>query len=178
MGEEEVNREPLLEARLKEAGGRLYHAQGPQALAGILAREAGEPLWLEDHPWLTDAVPELEKIGLAPHIAGDTWELEVDTAVTVGLGAVPETGSVLVAGSGPSSWLPLQARRHIILVPLELADLTFSQALDLTRQEGSPMVTWLTGPTRTADIEKVLILGAQGPGELAVIMYEPLDQET
>lgn len=172
MGGGEANQENLLEARLKEAGGRLYRASGPQALAHILAQEAGGPLWLEDYPWLRVVVPELQRKGLTPGIAGDTWELEVDTAVTVGLGAVPETGSVLVAGDGPASWLPLQARRHVVLVPALRANLSLSQALDLIRATGSPVVTWLTGPTRTADIEKVLILGAQGAEAVEVILYE------
>ncbi len=170
----EVQPEALLEARLKEAGSRLYRAKGPEELARVLAREAGEPLWLEDHPWLQKLVPELEKYGLTPRLAVDVWELEADTAVTVGLGAVPETGSVLVAGFGPASWLPLQARKHIILAPVGLANLSLSQALDLTSKSEKPLVTWLTGPTRTADIEKVLILGAQGPGELVVVLYEPV----
>ena len=30
----------------------------------------------------------------------------------------------------------------------------------------------VTGPSRTADIEKVLILGAHGPKQLVVIMYD------
>jgi L-lactate utilization protein LutC len=33
------------------------------------------------------------------------------------------------------------------------------------------MVSWLTGPSRTADIEKVLVLGAQGPVSLEMILY-------
>ena len=34
------------------------------------------------------------------------------------------------------------------------------------------MVSWLTGPSRTADIEKVLVLGAQGPINLEIILYQ------
>jgi L-lactate dehydrogenase complex protein LldG len=168
----EVNQAALLETRLQEVGSRLRRARGPETLARILAQEAGEPLWLEDHPWLREAGPELEKHGLTPHFAEESWELEAHTAVTVGLGAIPETGSVLVAGNGPASWLPLQARLHVVLVPAPRADLTLAQALELTEKVGSPLVTWLTGPTRTADIEKVLILGAQGPGELVVVLYD------
>ena len=73
---------------------------------------------------------------------------------------------------GPGAWLPFRARRHLILVPLPQAKLTMAQALKLTRQTPGGLVTWITGPTRSADIEKVLILGAQGPGELEVVVYE------
>jgi len=34
------------------------------------------------------------------------------------------------------------------------------------------MVSWLTGPSRSADIEKVLVLGAQGPGSVEIILYQ------
>jgi L-lactate dehydrogenase complex protein LldG len=34
------------------------------------------------------------------------------------------------------------------------------------------MITMLTGPSRTADIEKVLVLGAQGPKELVLVLYQ------
>jgi L-lactate utilization protein LutC len=33
-------------------------------------------------------------------------------------------------------------------------------------------VSWLTGPSRTADIEKVLVLGAQGPLNLEIFLYQ------
>jgi L-lactate dehydrogenase complex protein LldG len=36
------------------------------------------------------------------------------------------------------------------------------------------MVTLITGPSRTADIEKTLVLGAHGPKELYVFLVEDL----
>jgi L-lactate dehydrogenase complex protein LldG len=98
----------------------------------------------------------------------------VDTAVTVGLGLIPESGSVVVpGGQGPAARLPLQARRHVVLAPPGGAGLSVQEALDLVKQHQGSLVTWLTGPTRTADIEKILVLGAQGPAELTIIFYEP-----
>jgi L-lactate dehydrogenase complex protein LldG len=162
----------LLKTRLREVGGDLHRVRGSAALARLLARRAGEPLWLEDHPWLRQAAADLVKLGSQFQFAAATWAPDANTVVTVGMGAIPETGSVLVSGRGPGAWLPFRARRHLILVPLSQAKLTMAQALELTRQTPGGLVTWLTGPTRTADIEKVLILGAQGPGELEVVIYE------
>jgi L-lactate dehydrogenase complex protein LldF len=163
---------PTLEARLTEAAASLHEVRGPEALARLLA-VAKEPLWLEDHPWLRQAAPELEKLGVKPRFADAPEAPPAHTAVTVALGAIPETGSVLVSAVGAAAGLlPLKARRHIVLVPPERAGLSLSQALELTRQGGA-LVTWLTGPTRTADIEKVLVLGAQGPGELDLVLYQP-----
>jgi L-lactate dehydrogenase complex protein LldG len=96
-----------------------------------------------------------------------------DTAVTIGLGAIPETGSVLISSGSPQAFhLSLCLRRHIVVIPDNQASLTMAQALALTDREPSGLVTWLTGPSRTADIEKVLVLGAQGAAELMVILYQ------
>jgi L-lactate dehydrogenase complex protein LldG len=94
----------------------------------------------------------------------------------VGLGAIPETGSVLIeAASGPAAALAFRVKRLVIVVPETAAGLSLSEALELTARQ-VPMVTWLTGPSRTADIEKVLVLGAHGPQELHVVLYR-LDED-
>ena len=97
-----------------------------------------------------------------------------ETAVLVGLGAIPETGSVLIeAASGPAAALSFRVRRLVVVVPDQAAHLSLAQALELTARQAPGLVTWLTGPSRTADIEKVLVLGAHGPKELHVVLYQP-----
>jgi L-lactate dehydrogenase complex protein LldG len=151
----------------------LVRVRGPADLARLLARW-GEPLWLQDHPWLRRAAGELEQLGLTPHFADTDWGPPGQTAVIVGLGAIPETGSVLIeAASGPAAALSFRVPRLVVVVPEDAADLSLAQALELTGRQAPGMVTWLTGPSRTADIEKVLVLGAHGPKELLVALYQP-----
>jgi len=162
---------PSLAARLAEASATLHQIQGPASLARLLATWE-QPLWLEDHPWLRAVGPELEVLGATAHFVENEWGPQGETAVLMGLGAIPETGSVLIAsGSGPAAALPFRMRRLVVLVPAETAALSLAAALQLTGQQ-APMVTWLTGPSRTADIEKVLVLGAHGPQELHVVLYQ------
>jgi L-lactate dehydrogenase complex protein LldF len=162
----------LLAQRLTEAAATLLRVEGPAALARHLAAAAA-PLWLADHPWLRQAAAELDRLGIEYHLAIDAWAPEAGTAVTVGLGAIPETGSVLVdSGAGPAAVLAFRARQHIILVPRERSNLSLAQALEYVKARGAGMISWLTGPSRTADIEKVLVLGAQGPEQLEVILYQ------
>lgn len=165
---------PTLQTRLQEAGSSCQEIQGPEALARYLAAQAPGTLWLEEHPWLRQAAPELEKMGVETAFAGQTWAPAADTAVTVALGAIPETGSVIMpGGAGPASWLPFRVRRQIVLVPPNMASLSLSQALEMAAREESGLTTWLTGPSRTTDIEKVLVLGAQGPEQMEVVIYKP-----
>ena len=169
---------PTLNTRLLEAGGVLHQVRGVATLARLLAERAEAPLWLEDHPRLRPLASELARLGVAARQGENSWAPEAGTVVTVGLGAIPEMGTVLLSGgTGPGYWLPFRAKKQIVLVPPDRAGLSLAQGLELTRQAGAPLVTWLTGPTRTADIEKVLVLGAQGPGELEVVVYEDRQAE-
>jgi L-lactate dehydrogenase complex protein LldF len=162
----------LLAQRLREAGSSLAEVRGPAALARRLAA-AAPPLWLEDHPWLQPVAQELEKLEVPTHLARADWTPVAGTAVTLGLGAIPETGSVLVdSGGGAGAVLAFRAENQIILLPRNSPCLTPAQALNYVQRRGPGLVSWLTGPSRTADIEKVLVLGAQGPSAIEVILYQ------
>jgi L-lactate dehydrogenase complex protein LldG len=90
----------------------------------------------------------------------------------VARGAIPETGSVLEdGGEGVGAALAFRAEKQIILIPPDRAGLSLAEALATGPQAGQA-VTWLTGASRTADIEKVLVMGAQGPKELEMIVYQ------
>jgi len=39
-------------------------------------------------------------------------------------------------------------------------------------QDLPSMISLITGPSRTADIEKTLVMGAHGPGELYVFLVD------
>ncbi|MBM4300034.1 MAG: hypothetical protein FJ121_00655 [Deltaproteobacteria bacterium] len=161
-----------LAKRLREAGSSLTEVKGPADLARRLAA-APAPLWLEDHPWLRQVAGELKKLGVKHGIAQAEWAPEAGTAVTVGLGAIPETGSVLVdSGAGPGAVLAFRAGKQIVLLPRQSSRLSLAQALEYVRRRGPGLVSWLTGPSRTADIEKVLVLGAQGPLNLEIFLYQ------
>lgn len=162
----------LGKARYEEAGTATFRLAGPPEIARYLAETARGEIWLADHPFLKRVAEELARLGAPVRVVRDQWAPEGDTAVTLGLGAIPETGSILVSGGeGPSAWLPFRARRHVVLVPEHRAALSLEEALRLTGHFRAGFISWLTGPTRTADIEKLLVLGAQGPEELTVGFY-------
>jgi L-lactate dehydrogenase complex protein LldG len=115
----------------------------------------------------------LDHMGVEHHIAQAEWAPDAGTAVSVALGAIPETGSVMMdSGAGAAAVLAFRAKKHVILIPLDRADISLSQALAYVQSGGPGMVSWLTGSSSTADIEKVLVLGAQGPMSLEMILYQ------
>jgi len=96
-------------------------------------------------------------------VTGDVWQAEV--GITTALCAVVETGSVLLAaGSGKARLASLAPPVHIVLVRdiVPSLDDIFAKLPDRTS-------VVVTGTSRTADIEGVLVRGVHGPRELIVV---------
>lgn len=95
----------------------------------------------------------------------DVWTAEA--GVTLCEAAVAETGSLLIAsGPGRSRLASLAPPVHIAL--LRQSDLVAS--LEEGLAHAPARTSWLvTGPSRTADIEGVLVRGVHGPKRLWVV---------
>jgi L-lactate dehydrogenase complex protein LldG len=65
---------------------------------------------------------------------------------------------------------------HIAIVDAASIGQTLGEALAAVHRNGfaemSPTITFITGPSRTADIELTLAIGVHGPQELYVIINE------
>jgi L-lactate dehydrogenase complex protein LldG len=93
--------------------------------------------------------------------------------VAEGLFAVAETGSVAVAWPRGERGQALLADRLWLLVPAGEIVATLDEALariEALVRAGRSYVTLMTGPSRTADIERALTVGVHGPGELHVVL--------
>ncbi|MFV9673142.1 MAG: LutC/YkgG family protein [Acidimicrobiia bacterium] len=99
--------------------------------------------------------------------------IDVRYGLTGAEAAFAESGSIVVrSGPGRPRMASLVPLVHIALLP---ADRIFrSQMHWLTQPEsdlaGATNVVYITGPSRTADIEQKITLGVHGPRELHVIL--------
>jgi L-lactate dehydrogenase complex protein LldG len=96
-----------------------------------------------------------------------------DAGVSVAAFAVAETGSVALASPGRGDRLvSMLPATHVVIVRAGdvLADL--DAASERLRAATSPRgyVSLVTGPSRTADIERVLTIGVHGPRALHVVV--------
>ncbi len=88
--------------------------------------------------------------------------------------AIAETGTLLLdSGPGHSATASLLPETHIAVVPvaviLERMEEAFAQVL-ARRGELPRAVNFISGPSRTADIEQTIVIGAHGPRRVHIVL--------
>lgn len=105
----------------------------------------------------------------------DTAELEkCDASITACDALIAQTGSVLLtsasAGGRSISVLP---PHHVVLARREQLVADLPAAFALLKRRYAPnypsFMSLVTGPSRTGDIERILVLGAHGPRQLTIL---------
>lgn len=92
-----------------------------------------------------------------------------------GLFAVAETGSVAVGASRDDRAACFLAERLWLVVGTDDIVATLDEALARIERfiaEGRTYLVLMTGPSRTADIERTLTIGVHGPRELHVVVTD------
>ncbi len=101
-------------------------------------------------------------------------------ALTTAFAAASETGTLfLSSGCENPTWLNYLATCHIVLLDKSSLCQTYEEAFAKEKKEAElnnkpfppRSINMISGPSRTADIEQTLTLGAHGPIELIVIVY-------
>jgi len=105
----------------------------------------------------------------------DQAELEgCDAGVTRCDALVAQTGSVLVTSlSAGGRALTVLPPHHVVLARRDQLvgglDEAFAMLAEKYADDWPSMISFITGPSRTGDIERILVLGAHGPKKLTVL---------
>ena len=116
---------------------------------------------------------EIEELGITP-TASDIFAFDV--GITSAQAAIAETGTLVLDSAHERHRLvSLVPPVHIAIVDASTIYATLGETLAMLQngKELSPAVTFITGPSRTADIELTLTIGVHGPQELYVIINQP-----
>mgnify|MGYP001156501301 CR=1 FL=1 len=148
-------------------------AEVPQVVAGFLrdhnlpaTLRMGQDQRLTGMPWSETSL----EISQGPSQGGDI------NAVSHAFGGVAETGSlVMVSGPENPSTLNFLPDNHIIVVSAKDIAGDYETVWNKVRfafgKGGMPRtVNWITGPSRSGDIEQTLLLGAHGPRRVHVVV--------
>ena len=171
----------ILGENLARLRAELHQVADAAAAAEFLARLAHDRGWrrvaLHDDPLVAAAA---SKLACDTHRvdagAFDKDALEAcDAGVTACEVLVAQTGSVLVSsatcGGRALSVLP---HVHVVVATAEQVVPTLGDALHVVRERHAghapSMLSFITGPSRTGDIERILVLGAHGPRELIILL--------
>ncbi|MEJ7692105.1 lactate utilization protein [Daejeonella sp.] len=112
-----------------------------------------------------------------PHYSTDTDFLNAEVGITACEAIIARNGSVLISnGNSAGRRLSIYPHVHIVIAYTSQLVLDLKDGFQILKQkypESIPtMISNITGPSRTADIEKTLVLGAHGPKELYVFLLE------
>jgi len=125
---------------------------------------------LDEIPWDSRPLLEIRK-GRAE--GGDA------VGITASFAAIAETGTLMLV-SGPESptrnnFLP---DTHVVVLRASQVVAAYEDGWDRLRAAGAMprTVNFITGPSRTGDIEQRLVLGAHGPRRLHIVLID--DAET
>lgn len=161
----------LFKQNVEAVDGHCIVVQNEEELTRILENFATRKIAISD-------APLLNRLGIAP---SNSNIFEIDVGITTAQAAIAETGTLVLDSSRERNRLvSLVPPVHIAIVDAASIFQTLGEALAFIHQDGniSPAVTFITGPSRTADIELTLAIGVHGPQELYVIVNEgpPLTQ--
>lgn len=170
-----------LRARLIEAlralGVHVHEVDGASVAQAVVEAVVGRgPVVWWDDPLLREAgVPgALQAAGLDVAASGSasTAAAAAAAGVTTASCAVASTGSLIVpAGAGRPRATSLLPWVHVAVVPESAVVATLDEAF--ARVRGAPLpssLVFVTGPSRSADIENDLSIGVHGPGEVHVVL--------
>jgi L-lactate dehydrogenase complex protein LldG len=150
---------------VEEAGGRCIavpEGAGPEAALRELPVFAGAERLLSGVP------------GLLPEDAGRHDPADLDLAILPGAPAVAESGAVWVVPPDVQQRAAAFLAQHVVLVvPRAAVVHELHEAYARIDPSAAPFGCFIAGPSKTADIEQALVIGAHGPRSLTVLLHGP-----
>jgi L-lactate dehydrogenase complex protein LldG len=158
----------LFKQNLEAVNGQCLVVHSEEEITRILSR-FGKRIAISDAPVLRRLIVEAE---VAPN-ASDIFQFDV--GVSTAQAAIAETGTLVLDSARERHRLvSLVPPVHIAIIDAASIFQTLGEALAFIHQNNNinPAVTFITGPSRTADIELTLAIGVHGPQELHVIIND------
>ena len=164
-------------ARLEALAGRVLQAENPREAGELVAHAiAGQTAVASNAPFLREC--GITSVAGVRSGITDREELQelcaaADIGITSADYALADTGTLVMLST------PFEARMISLLPPAHIAVVSCSRLLSGPDElfsilpdpgAASSSMVWITGPSRTADIEQILVRGVHGPGQITVVL--------
>jgi L-lactate dehydrogenase complex protein LldG len=144
------------------------------AIAEIISALPAGPIFLQDAPILRHLAPTLLNGRKVQWSTEGLPAEESQATITLAETLVAATGSVFVSSACGGRGAAVVAPIHIVVAFTDQLVPDLEAAFARLQQNGTPqqnsMLVLITGSSRTADIEKILVMGAHGPRRLVVAL--------
>ncbi len=173
-----LKEEPVFQfvQELKNAGGTFVYCENEDAIAENLRILMDQKKWKSVSVLDDQLLAYFSKHGIAVNSGTDSSDDQLP-GVTQCEYLVARFGSVMVSSALRSGrQLMVYPETHIVIASTSQVVSELKEALHGVRvkYDGKlpSQITFITGPSRTADIEKTLVMGAHGPRELFVFIVD------
>lgn len=155
--------------------GKFAYCAGTQELASelkkLVEQQAFKEVFCAEEPIRNS----LKQHGYTQFSSGEI--ANCDVAFTSCEALVARTGSIMMSAAQPSGrTTSVYAPVHVCIASVNQLVYDVKDALQLMRQKYSndlpSLITFATGPSRTADIEKTLVVGVHGPKAVYCFLVE------
>ena len=169
----EISRDVLIEnfrANLESVGGRCTvvatEAEAAEHVKTVIANIGAKRIAVSDSPLVRRIIDHDAGIEIVENAPAE-YLFDCDLGITSAQWAIAETGTLVLESDKESHRLTsLVPPVHLCVLKADDIRQTMGEILELVRTEMSRTVTFITGASRTSDIELTLAIGVHGPGEL------------
>ncbi|TDQ75478.1 L-lactate dehydrogenase complex protein LldG [Sphingobacterium yanglingense] len=174
--DEEESLDVTFARELTDIGGKFVYCDGEISVIENLIGLVEELGMTKIYAWEPSVNVLLKHYGF-PYLATDRNFEQAEIGITACEALIARNGSVMISNANEGGRrLSIYPPVHIVLAKASQLVMDIRHAIAQLKDRYPTylpsMVTTITGPSRTADIEKKLVLGAHGPKELYVFLIE------
>ena len=153
-----------------------------KAIQQVIQQTKARRIAISNSPLVQKVIAGVQSDALPLENAIPPALFDCDAGITSAQWAIAETGTLVLESDHERHRLSsLVPPVHVAIIESGCVRQTLAEVLQALNEKGqdglSPTVTFITGPSRTSDIELTLAIGVHGPGELYVIVLEGDDYD-